>query len=116
MAGKREAKGLGHTLSCISDDLYRSMPSLAIMASLRVSILTNAWRFSTLTMHVWTSPNAEKMPRKTSSDDLCQLLKYASPLKFTQMNDDDDEHEHEDDDGEHHDDQDDQASFSMRFS
>ena len=63
------------TLSCISDDLYRSMPSLAIMASARVSIFTKAWRFSTLTMHVCTRPNAEKIPRKTSSDDLSRLLK-----------------------------------------
>lgn len=64
------------TLSCISGDLKCSIPVFAAIASPRVIILTNAWRLSTLTMHVWTWPNAEKIARKSSSEDLvwCQYL------------------------------------------
>ena len=40
------------TRSCISSDLYLSMPSFADMASPRVNILTKAWRLSTFTMQV----------------------------------------------------------------
>lgn len=46
------------------------MPSFARTASSRVIILTKAWRLSVLTMHVWTLPNAKKIARKSSSEDL----------------------------------------------
>lgn len=61
------------TLSCMSVDLKVSIPSLARCASTRVNIFTKAWRLSTLTMHVWTTPKREKISRSTSSDDLQKL-------------------------------------------
>lgn len=50
--------------------LASSLCSLALMASLRVSIFTNAWRFSLLTMHVWTVPKRLKTLRNSFSEHL----------------------------------------------
>ena len=46
------------------------MPSFAATASLRVIILTNAWRLSTFTIHVCTLPKVVKIARNSSSEDL----------------------------------------------
>lgn len=52
------------TRNCMSPDLYDSIPSRALMASVRPIILINAWRLSILTIQVWTIPNLEKRERR----------------------------------------------------
>ncbi len=52
-----------------------SVLSLAFTASLRVSILTKAWRLSLFTMHVWTVPKRLKIFRSSASEQL-----YGTPV------------------------------------
>ena len=61
------------TLNAESGVLFFSIASLAETASLRLIILTKAWRLSLLTIQVWTWPYRSKMFLKSCSDILSIL-------------------------------------------